>query len=347
MPTVKDLCTELTELSQLIKTRKGKGQERLYASVVQSLQGHMNQLSSFTTSDAATMQVQLNGLDLPGVLHDRIEALLDDRLSKVTPVAVQKARLRKRQRNKLLSDKHKALLETPCMYLTSTDWDVLNDKRVLAQGKYAVFYNRFNLLGITSFDEHTVGWCIAVILKVLNMHTGRWPSYTQILSMVVEFKRCYDSHRTPWTLPVRPPLTYPDTPEQLDKSIFENAYKADDPPIRMDLGNLHAVMEHVPLRKSSKLVRNEEFRCGDTVTLSQWKLAQMQIQDTQPQHCNLQYLTTPPRGNQQLQLCDKLQDPPLQRIESLSAISDQGGGRSPCPALRLGVGSEPRTATRR
>ena len=156
MPTVKDICTELTELSQLIKTRKGNGQERLYASVVQSLQGHMNQLSSFTTSDAATMQVQLNGLDLPGVLHDRIEALLDDRLSKVTPVAMQKSRLRKRQRNKLLSDKHKALLETPCMYLTSTDWDVLNDKRVLAQGKYAVFYNRYNLLGITSFDEHRV-----------------------------------------------------------------------------------------------------------------------------------------------------------------------------------------------
>lgn len=255
MASVDDIALEIRTATELIASRNGDAASRLVHSTAAALDMKLRRLTTFSSVDALNLQQELAKPNVPHELKDKLELSIDCRLTQ-THTAPQSGK--KKGANKDQADKEAPqLLEDNLLYMTNTDWAKLREQGLPEHILFQVFYYRFNRLGIRSLDEQTVKWVIATILHVRYKATRSWPAPQRIKQMVDEFKRCYPGFKTPYMVPGAPYLVdYPQSPHELPAVMYRHAYEADDPPVTVEIDEYRVVGDQIPLRKSSRLLRD-------------------------------------------------------------------------------------------
>ena len=118
MTTIAALCSELTELQNLLSFRTGDGRIRLVQSTMASMSAKVARLDSFGTAEALQLQQHIaTCTSIPGEIISPLETTIDSRLAAVSVRGIGNA--------------HKdgqRLVNVP-EYLTVCDWDQLEDPR--------------------------------------------------------------------------------------------------------------------------------------------------------------------------------------------------------------------------
>ena len=140
-------------------------------------------------------------------------------------------------------------------YLTTTDWDKLNDVSVQLQSKVMCIVLRLVRLGVRSLHEQTCKWVVAALLHLLYKSTNQWLDAKSTFELVKEVKKSLQQLNQPY--PHGFILTYPEFPSQLNDDVFKYAYPCDDDgPITVVVENFASMGSYVPLRSSSALLKH-------------------------------------------------------------------------------------------
>jgi hypothetical protein len=138
-------------------------------------------------------------------------------------------------------------------YFTRKDYHILDDPMTFKAKRDSIVVIRLDRLGIRrASEERLIKWVIVLLLDVEFKISGRYPSYWEI------YDRARAIVKDIATLaPYAGPFLdkYPDEPQDLLAAVYAIAYDANDPPIQRYIHNFDALGEHVPLRKSSKLLQ--------------------------------------------------------------------------------------------
>ena len=142
---------------------------------------------------------------------------------------------------------------TSCLtWVTQTLVDKLKgrssiDVKIMVTAEYLA-----NTLGCTHPHEQTYKHWLAMILL---LHFDVWPRYKQVFELLNLFKVEVKSVRKKCALPK---ALYPKTPHAVSEHVFAHLFP-DEPPIAIELERFYVTAKsHVPLRKNSKLIKNEE-----------------------------------------------------------------------------------------
>lgn len=140
-------------------------------------------------------------------------------------------------------------------YFTLMDYAILDDPKTSEAKRDSIFAERLQRLGIRRASEDgLIKWSMVLLIDIEFKLTGRYPSYWQIYHRVRSLVK--QLQKLP---PYEGPFldSYPGSPHELPADVFNLAYDAADQPIQRYIRNFDALGEHVPLRKSSKLLRKE------------------------------------------------------------------------------------------
>ena len=138
-------------------------------------------------------------------------------------------------------------------YLTVRDWEVMTDSRSSGAQREAVITARLMKLGVRrASDEGLIKWAMCIIMEIEFQITNAWPSYLDVYNRVNALKDLLRGAQ-----PYRGEYVdkYPEDPRELPDSVFNEAYAINDPPIQRHMPKYEMMSNHVPLRKSSKLLR--------------------------------------------------------------------------------------------
>ena len=116
-----------------------------------------------------------------------------------------------------------------------------------------------NRLGCTHPHEQTYkNWLTLVLLS----HYTVWPRYSLVYSLLQQFKGDVRTLRKKCSFTKI--ASYPQVPFELPTEIFEIMFP-DEPPTVIDIPRFQVTADnHVPLRKNSKLIKNELAAAGKT-----------------------------------------------------------------------------------
>ena len=111
-----------------------------------------------------------------------------------------------------------------------------------------------NRLGCTQPHEQTyASWLTLVLLS----HYTVWPKYSLVYSLLQQFKGDLKTVRKGKKCTFAKIASYPRMPHELPTEIFEIMFP-DGTPIVVEIPRFQVTADnHVPLRKNSKLIRNE------------------------------------------------------------------------------------------
>ena len=87
---------------------------------------------------------------------------------------------------------------------------------------------------------------------LLLCHYKTMPGPQQIYDKLQDFEQVWLCESKPWCLERL--LTFPETPAQLPKAVYDAAY-GDAPPVSTTFLGINAVAELIPLTKNSKLLK--------------------------------------------------------------------------------------------
>ena len=139
-------------------------------------------------------------------------------------------------------------------YISKNEVDGLNCHKKPLANKIQLIVDRLCKLGIMKPDEHTFACAVAILVLC---HFQIFPKYKQVFAILGDMKSCHSATKHEW--PFDYIQDYPMHPDQLPLKVLNHAYDKDDPPEGIEIDRLKLVAEnHVPLRKSSKLLTNEE-----------------------------------------------------------------------------------------
>ena len=230
--SVDDICQEMRDMASLIK---GKPVNDAFAvSLCTGLCNKIGTLPSFCASHAA--QLKKGGEVLPSELASMIDQHIQKALSAVQDVTPHNVTAVKPQ--SLLHINH---------FLTKADWKELDDPNTTWIRKQCLVAFRLKKLGLASMAEQTVKSAVALLLSTLTSI----PEHKLIWSMVHEFKATFASVKS--DVPHRMISSYPDLPGKLPQAVFQRAY-ADELPVSREVEQLGVIAQHIPLRKTSKLL---------------------------------------------------------------------------------------------
>ena len=258
MSTVGNLIAEVADMAKYLTTRKTMSGD------VTALEANM--VAAFCKKLAAVRQ-----LDMANVVP-LVEAVSTSNLSDATKNTIQDA---------IDTRFAAALAQTPSAqpgtaahtpqklgpmltnYLTAADWLVLKDPKKSLQAKSQVLTDRLSKLGVRYAAEVTVRWCVALLVCMMYESTNIFPSYTSIHDMVHDFKASIDSSRVCSSWSFGHIVVYPDLPSDLPADIYANAYTDDDKPVIAHVSRLDVTAaQHIPLRKTSNLLRGQAHQHG-------------------------------------------------------------------------------------
>ena len=152
-------------------------------------------------------------------------------------------------------------------YLTQDDWNFVNDNKKTWNAKMCRIVERGNSVGCVDASEQTKKWALALLLLV---HYDDLPSYKDIFSKLKDFKQCFISERKSFDLDHV--VDYPENPRDLPPSVFLHAYPtAAEVPLVIELHGVKTTADHIPLRKSSKLLKgpNKAPIVDESITAAQ------------------------------------------------------------------------------
>ena len=254
--TASDVAMELREICELITMRSSAAAGRI---------GSVGSLEQSLIASLKKKIAMLGASMLPSDSHHIYQAIKDvtlaDSLKNELIDAVDKA---------LCSQAETHLLEADCAsssmtcqqhvpkiesYLTKSDWDSLKTVGGSFISKAQVLIDRLRLLHIHHLGEATVRQCLALLLA-MNYHEAHMPTYGSIYQLVQDFKGMFAG-----AIKVSSPRLqhYPLNPEALPRAIMESCY-AKEKPMGVTMPSLNAIGLHVPLRNTSKLLRDPNAR---------------------------------------------------------------------------------------
>jgi len=244
-----DLVQEVKNINQFLESRFGLCADdgALARNMIDGLVTKIKTSSDFSSAHGISMYTQMQQcafLQKHGHLQ-AIAAAVDDRL---VSKGVEKTSSSFRRPQRLTNLR---------AYLTQKDVDVLLQKNVQLEEQKVVVMKRLFALGISSLHEQTVANAVGLLVCLLSKKNGSFPSYDSIYTMVQNFKGSFAAHKgdaKEMSLPV-----YPDNPDELPAALHKQAYSDDDPPVDLPLEGLEDIVaQHIPLRKTSKLLRTNQ-----------------------------------------------------------------------------------------
>ena len=142
-------------------------------------------------------------------------------------------------------------------YLTKQDWKVLENEG-LWPGVH-VLVKRMRLIGISSLKEGVKKVSLGILtLMELQRTGGRMPKYMEIYKLGGQLSQSFAASSVVPPEEVRPLLNYPAFPSMISEQFIAMAYPADDPPVEKILEDLnYLILNHIPVRSTSKLLRDE------------------------------------------------------------------------------------------
>jgi hypothetical protein len=240
---VDQIDEEIRGVSELVTLRRKHSPEPavqlLIASMGAALATKVLQLKYFDTKGAHQLELALHESIFPKEMIEQVSNAIDSRLCSATAINAKSNGV-----------KSQHLLHVNA-YLTKLDWNVLTDPSVKLMAKTHAIIHRLNRCGCTHASEQTIKWVVAVLALVAFPN---FPSYKSIYTMVQDCKDVVESLRQPFGFAHI--VDFPDRPSMLPPNVFESAYDAGDPPVENNLPGYETTgMHHVPLRSSSKLLK--------------------------------------------------------------------------------------------
>jgi hypothetical protein len=204
----------------------------------------INMIPSITSSDALAIYNCLNASDylVEHKLVQQIQDVVDERMMQPSASAIAQPSAIKPQQ--LLAVHN---------YLTASDWSKLQEPGCPLEDMKWIIIKRLMLLGIASLHEQTVKHSVALIVYLIQQQSKVFPSYESIHNIVNSFKGSFFSVKVQVTYSGI--TTYPATPSELPAALFAKAYAADDQPVKQEIMELANIVNHVPLRSTSKLLQ--------------------------------------------------------------------------------------------
>ena len=121
-------------------------------------------------------------------------------------------------------------------------------------------------LGIKNPSERTVGNWLALLI-LLHYKDQAFPSYAMIFQHLGSLKTAIKGCGKKFKLPLR--SSYPKLPTQLDEKTMKVYFPPKSPPAYVDMPRFEVVAKcHIPLRRNSKLLKEEKARTSQLAAQS-------------------------------------------------------------------------------
>ena len=260
MAYVTDLMKELDDIKSLVKIR---GDHPMVIGLAESLASKIGTVVHWDSGSVVSMTKALSDSGLPIPAVQNIEAAIDARTKSYTASATGRTVAPNGAPPRDQSMRH--------MYnfLTCRDWAVLDDPKSSNAMRDDVLTNRLKRLGVRRASEDSlIKWAMCIIMEVEFRLSGRWTSYWDIYNRVVGLKSLMHG---------APPYTgqhidkYPEHPSELPDSVYQLAYDANDPPIQRYMNKYDQLAQHVPLRRSSKLLFGQQPTAHTSAWTQSWQ----------------------------------------------------------------------------
>lgn len=145
------------------------------------------------------------------------------------------------------------LLIHPHNYLIASEWKVLEEADL--ETRKWMLVHRLHSIGLVSLHEQTVKWAVGLLVWSIFHQTKAYPDYKSIFALVHSFKMAHEARRA--SVKALDLSLYPILPKDLPEEVLKSAYKEDIAEAR-ELPGLEDIVAHVPLRQSSKLLRDDK-----------------------------------------------------------------------------------------
>ena len=149
-------------------------------------------------------------------------------------------------------------VEWPQHYPTGAEWAKMLAPSAGPDVWLRTFAERLKRCGVRSLSEKGHGLIVANFLLVKHASCQRLPLYREIYRWVLDSKRMFES------TPDAPGIGYvqalPRLPTELPKAVYDAAYGEEAPEPRQVEGAEVMLKDHVPLRKTSRLLIEEAKR---------------------------------------------------------------------------------------
>lgn len=250
--TCADLSSELTEIQVLLSSRSANKEDipehgTMSASLAKALSSKIAHIQSMSNTDAAEVYTQLTNLNLPNEFKVDIKEAIDNRLIGATTTALNGV-------------KPQWILDLN-NYCTANEWASLTNQEQSYQSKVQVLVDRLVSLQVQSMHEQSVKYAVALLLTT-HFSSSAWPSASSIHTMVVDFKRTFQSAQKIGTSRL---MKYPTNPSDLPADMYARAYPDEaSPPVARHIERMRLVAEqHIPLRSTSKMLKDDQAKRQD------------------------------------------------------------------------------------
>jgi len=251
MSTLKDILSDMKEAKALVEARGhhgGSSATALQRQLGTSIASKIARLPALSPGDAAPLLEAVHSCGQSEAGVQVLVAAIDAKLSESLDA----------EEDKPASVNH-MLLKRAQNWVTDSLMNTLRgtasiDIKLNVAADYLA-----NKLGCTHPHEQTYkNWLTLVLLS----HYTVWPRYSLVYSLLQQFKGDVRTLRKKCPFPKI--ASYPEVPFALPTEIFEIMFP-DEPPIVIDIPRFQVTADnHVPLRKNSKLIKNELAAAGKT-----------------------------------------------------------------------------------
>lgn len=245
MQSVEHILEEIDQVQSLIAARQAISTPDqttiLVDNLAKNIARKITELRTIDTKLATKLTVAISNSAFSMVGKSQLTAAVDLRLQSATPPPRGNATQK---------------LENVRAYLTKSEWDQLLDNSegaqvVPLQSVIDMLINRFGvLLGITNPAEQNTKNVVALILAT---RFKVFPSYPDVKKLVDAVKEQFEAVKS--TPPFGHICDFPSNPKDLATPILQAAYPTELPEYR-NVDKMDAILKsHIPMRKSSKLLR--------------------------------------------------------------------------------------------
>ena len=238
-----DLVSELRLINSFAETRASLATSNVdvVKNMMEGLAKKIRTLPSFALSDAlavcSTMKDCATLISL-GFTHI-IQTAVDARVANAVDDNKAHSSSRKPQ-----------LLIHPHNYLIAQEWKVLEEADL--ESRKWMLVNRLHSIGLVSLHEQTVKWAVGLLVWSIFHQTKAYPDYKSIFALVHSFKMAHEVRRA--SVKALDLVVFPRLPKDLPEDVLKSAYKEVVAEAR-EVEGLADIVAHVPLRQSSKLLR--------------------------------------------------------------------------------------------
>ena len=253
MSALKDILSDMKEAKALVEARGhhgGSSAKALQRQLGTSIASKIAKLPALSPGDAAPLLEAVHSCGQPEAGVQVLVAAIDAKLSESLDA----------EEDKPASVNH-MLLKRAQNWVTDSLMNTLRgtasiDIKLNVAADYLA-----NKLGCTHPHEQTYkNWLTLVLLS----HYTVWPRYSLVYSLLQQFKGDLKTVRKGKKCTFAKIASYPRMPHELPTEIFEIMFP-DETPIVVEIPRFQVTADnHVPLRKNSKLIRNELAAEGKT-----------------------------------------------------------------------------------